>query len=116
MYRADPIVKRIGYENLKKRNTYIYPDHFPALQALKGENQMLYVKTFQREENREKHLVMNEKGKILRSVFLPPTEMAPLLARLNGLDQQLYDIYNGSLYYITFDENSEQWQLHQQKM
>lgn len=116
LYKADPVVKQIGYENLKRRNKYIYPEHFPAIQAIKGDGRRLYVKTFRKKENREEYLVMDREGRGLHAVYLPPQEKGALLARLNGLDQQLYTFHEGIFYWVHFDGDLDEWQLSWQKV
>jgi len=112
LYKADPLVKQIGYENLKNRIQFIYPDSYPPIQSINGFGGNIYVKTFKKQGNKEEYIVMDLKGNVLRRIYMPLVEKAPLMARLNGIDLQIYSIYKDKFYYLKENEDEEAWELH----
>jgi len=112
LYKADPLVKQIGYENLKNRIQFIYPDSYPAIQSINGFGEKIYVKTFKKQDNKEEYVVMDLKGNVLRRIYMPRVEKAPLMARLNGIDLQIYSIHKNKFYYLKENEDEEEWELH----
>ena len=59
---------------------------------------------------------MDLKGKELGRVYMPLVEKAPLMARLNGVDLQIYSIHKNKFYYLKENEDEEEWELHVQNI
>lgn len=116
LYKADPLIKQIGFENLKRRVKFIYPDLYPVIQSINGFGGRIYVKTFKKMDNKEEYVVMDLKGKELGRIYMPLMEKAPLMARLNGIDLQIYSIHKNKFYYLKENENEEEWELHVQNI
>jgi hypothetical protein len=115
-YKADPLVKQIGFDNLKRRVKFIYLDLYPAIQSINGFGGKIYVKTFKKMDNKEEYVVMDLNGKELGKVYTPLVEKAPSMARLNGIDLQIYSIHKNKFYYLKENEDEEEWELHVQNI
>lgn len=115
LYKADPIVKKIGFEFLKGRIKFIYPDFHPVIQGITGFDNKLYVRTYTTRDNKEKYVVMDLKGKVLGKVYMPAMEKASVMARINGIDKRLCSIYNNKFYYLK-ENMEEEWELHAEEI
>jgi len=113
-FRQDPFVKQIGFERLKRMSKFVFPKFFPAIQNINVTDNHIYVRTYRRQEEKEEYVVLDLKGKILKSVYLPRVNTAPLMAHLTGV--KYYTINNGTFYYILENEEKEIWEIHTQKI
>lgn len=110
-YKQNPIVKQIGFENLKKRISFLYPDYFPAIKGILSSGETLYLKTFKKEGDKEEYIAMDLKGKILKKYMLPAVEESPLMARISGINLELFTFHKNKFYYLKENED-EDWELH----
>lgn len=115
IFKADPFVKEIGYENFKRNMSEIrFPDFFPVIQSIDVSNGFIYVRTFKRKGNKEECIVMDLKGKVLRKKYLPRVENAPFLAHALGI--RYYTIHNNTFYYLAENEDDETWELYTEEI
>ena len=94
----------------------VYPDHFPAIRDVISDpiQKKLYVKTYKKKDEKEEYMVMDLKGKILKTIFLPEVRPEPFFEQLQG-DKKYYTIHNGTFYYLEMklnDEDEEEWEVH----
>lgn len=91
------------YETFK--NMIKFKSHFPVIQHMTGDGDKLYILTFLQEREKYETFVYDSRGKFLKRVFLPyhqenPFSIAP------------FDFKNNRFYYLPFNEDTEEWELH----
>jgi hypothetical protein len=116
-FEKDGLVKMMvqmkgGWENFKKSMNFIYPDVFPHIQDIIVTDDKIYVSTFERKDGTGKYIVMDLKGNILGTPYLPIPEEASFLAKTLGRDNRFYGITQGKFYYLKENEETEEWELH----
>lgn len=110
-FKQDPFVKEVGFENFRKQfSDVVYPKVYPAIRNIDVSKDRIYARTFKRKSGKEECLVMNLKGKVLSTVYLPMVENAPFTAHLVGI--RYYTIVNNKYYYLKENEDTEDWELH----
>jgi hypothetical protein len=78
-------------------------------------NDKIFVQTFITRDQKEKYLVMDLTGKIVKEMFLPIPRRPSFLTRMVGMSQRYYDIQDDTYYYIVENED-EDWELHRVKI
>ncbi|MCP4221563.1 MAG: hypothetical protein GY765_43465 [bacterium] len=106
-----PIMNR-GWEGSKKWATFIYPDTLPPIQSFKIVDDRIYVSTFKRRGKLEELLVMDLKGKLQSTVYVPSIRKSGFAAQMVGLAVDLFDVSNNRLLYIKENEAEEECELH----
>ena len=106
-FKNDPLIKQIGFENFKRMGKMIFPEFFPVIGGIKVANKKIYVRTYKNVKGKEEYIVMDLKGKILKRIYLPIVDNAPIMVYLMGV--KYYLIYNDKFYYIRENENNEEW-------
>jgi len=114
-FKEDPVIKfqmqnHGGWEGVKKLFTMKFQDTFPAIKNLEIFGEKLYVQTFKVKENKSENIIMDLKGKIIKTVYLARFENTPMLAQILGA--KLHTLYNDKLYYLLENEDEEEWELH----
>ncbi|MCP5053011.1 MAG: hypothetical protein GY940_37940 [bacterium] len=100
--------------NSIKQGKLIYPDYFPALQYIASDGKRLYIKTHKTKDQKEEFQVLDFKGKVLKTAFLPRTKKMDYLVRLTG-DKKYYTFYNNKFYYLKHvegEDDEESWEVH----
>ncbi|MCK5004654.1 MAG: hypothetical protein KAS21_06175 [Candidatus Aminicenantes bacterium] len=99
----DYLKKRMpGYYKSAVRNGY-FPEYFPVRSIQINKNNIL-VQTFKMENGKSEFLVIDAKGKYSGSLLLPFGEPEMLIS-------YPFTIFNGNIYQLTENEESEEWQL-----
>ena len=101
-----------GWENFEKAMNFIFPDYFPQVRDLIVVNDKIYVSTFIIKNKREEYVVMDLKGNIINTVYLPECPKSSYLERFLGRDNRFYGISNDRYYYLKENETTEEWELH----
>lgn len=109
--KEDPYVKTQGWENIRQIITFTFADSFPPIRDIFISNRKIYVRTFDRKDNKDKYVVMDLKGAILKTVYLPALEYR-YLTQLVGLGPKYYWVDNDKFYYLKENEDDEVWELH----
>lgn len=84
-----------------------YPKFFPDIKEFQVLDGKIYVQTYKIEEGKTEYIILDFKGKILQTTFLPVFEEGSLI------DKNVYTFYKDIYYYLKFNENKEIWELHQ---
>lgn len=114
-YKNDSLVKQIGFENLKKRIKFDFPDYLPEIANIMAYKNNLIIKTYIRNKDKTLYLMIDMNGKILKKMSLPATWDGEMISHLNGVEPQLYTFYDGYFYYIIENYNDEEFELHRKK-
>lgn len=111
--KSDPLIKFSGgWQEAKKRLNINYPDTFPLIKNIITANNKIYIQTFKEKDNKVEYIVLDFKGKILKSGFLPKVVESTFSSRLLGRVTQFFDIENDKFYYLYENEDEEEWEVH----
>ena len=102
---------QMSWKEFSKNFIYEYPEFYPSVQTLEVTNGKIYVKTFDIKEGKEKYLIMDLKGKLLKTLYLKPTVKKWIMSTMMGINLEI--IRNDKVYYLAVNED-EEWELHEQ--
>jgi hypothetical protein len=103
-------------KQLLSQQTVVCPDHFPPIRHLKWDGQDLVARTYDRQGDQERHILLDPQGRLRGSVLVPKPKEIDFLVAMQG-DKQYYDVYRGHYYYLRTEEDEEDgesWILHSQ--
>ncbi len=114
LVKQDPLVreriKRFGsWANLKKVIHFHFSPTKPAIRDFLAADGKLYARTFKEKEGKEEYIIMNPKGNLLRTAWVPRVVTDGLKDRLTGVRR--WTIRNGNMYYLLENETTETWEL-----
>ena len=112
-FKNDPFLKRIGFEEFKKFSEFVWPDSLPAIRDFMVADSKMYVRTSRTRDEKENWMVLDLDGRTLANVFVPRLDSAPLMATLYGVNY--YTIHKDTIYFLKYNEKSDQWELHTQE-
>lgn len=122
-FKNDDFIKMMvkrdgGWKRFEKKMKFIYPKHFPAIQDIYVANERIYVLTFasNRDNTKEKFIIMDLKGKILKESFLPVPIKSNYLSKMMGKDNKFYGFNKEFYYYLEEDEEDESFKLKKIKL
>lgn len=101
-----------GWENFEKQMTFTFPDNYPVIKDISVINDKIYVSTFEKKGDKEKYIIMDLKGKILKNTYMPIPKNSSFLARTMGRQTRSFGISNGNYYYLVENEEEEQWEIY----
>jgi hypothetical protein len=101
-----------GWESFEKQTTFVSPDYLPTIQDITVQDDKIYILTYETEGEKEKHIIMDLKGKILQSLFLPMSKKTSYVNRSLGRDNRFYGYCGNNYYYLLENEDNEEWELH----
>ena len=109
-FKNDPYVKEMGFSNFKKNVSDIqFPKYFPFIQSIDITDDRIYIRTYENKNNKEKCIITDLKGNIIKTLYLPKIVEAPFLAFYLGI--RYYTFHNGKFYYLNENEDDETWNL-----
>lgn len=116
-FKEDNFVKMMaqskgGWENFKKSINFVYPDRFPYIKDITVTGNKIYVSTYETKDNKEKYIIMDLKGNIVSTCYIPIPKESSFLAKTLGRDNRFYGITNNKFYYLKENEDDEEWELH----
>lgn len=113
-FKQERLVKIRGWENVRQSLTFHYPDYFPAIQDFLIADKKIYVRTFKKKADtkEEEYVVMDLKGSILKTLYLPQIKKSEQFVRMIGMDPKFYSITKNKFYYLVENEDEEEWELH----
>ena len=85
-----------------------FPVVFPFIRNFHVVNDKIYIITHHEKDNKNEMLIFDLKGKLLKQVFVPLTDVN----MLNPLLFNYYTINNDRLYIVRENEDKEEWELH----
>lgn len=108
-YKSDPLVRSIGFENLKNRIKFNFASRFPPIQSLHAFEGLLCLETPVRKKNKQKFLFMTPEGKTVAEIWVPSLPIQRGIGVLNGTSDCFYAKSGEYFYYIL--EIDETWTL-----
>ncbi len=100
-FKTDPYYKP-RYEWYKQQ--LVFPDHLPAIRSFFISQQMLFVRTYRKEKDQTEFYIFDMKGRRIGKQFLPIIEK-------NVLSSFPFWIYDGKLYRLNDNTETESWEL-----
>jgi hypothetical protein len=95
-----PVVRRRGLDYIKK-NTY-FPEYLPEILDFFVSDGRLYVKTYVIKEAKEEFKVLDTKGNLIKTIYLPQSQ------------KRLFAFYKNSFFYLKENEEEEEWELYRE--
>jgi hypothetical protein len=86
------------------KNNIQFPEYLPLMRDIHTADKKLFIKTWGIKDGREEYVVFDLDGKEITTVYLPTAMM------------YYYSIYNHTFYYVTENEEMEEWELHWEKI
>ncbi len=100
--------KRLPTAFIRVKQNGKFPRYFP-LQSFQADDGKLYVQTFKREKEKSEFYIFDLEGKLLRKVMVPFRESELLRA-------YPFTIAEGKIYQLIENEDTEEWELHINKI
>jgi hypothetical protein len=105
------MIKLLGsWENVLKQMSITFPEYKPPMRNIGIDNNKIYVQTFKQQENKDEFIIMDLKGNILKTVFLPAGNRPGVEDKIYGV--KYYTIVNDKYYYLKKNEEKNAWALH----
>ena len=107
---------RKNYEDI--RSKLKFADTFPAIQTFTVADEKIYVVTYKKKDLNSEVLVLDLKGKLLKTLYLPLFKNDEVFYRsienniFRRKNNSTFAINNGKLYQILENEDKETWELH----
>ncbi len=89
--------ENVYYSRFKDRINVSFSDVFPAFKRVVLDNGKIYATTYKRKENKEEVIVMDLKGNIQKTVYVPIADK--------------FTINDGRFYHLEENEDDEEWDL-----
>ena len=86
------------------KNKIQFPEYLPLMRDIHAAAKKIFIKTWGIKDGREEYVVLDLDGNEITTIYLPTAMM------------YYYSIYNNTFYYITENEEMEEWELHWEKI
>jgi hypothetical protein len=109
--KAYLMIRELGsWEKVLEVMKILFPVFKPPIRNIEINNNKLYVQTFKQRDNKDEFIVMDLKGNILKTVFLPLGTRPGVEDKIRGV--KYYTIANDKLYYLKENEEKKVWELY----
>ncbi len=102
-----------GWEGFKKWATLIYPEYLPPVRDIFVDNNKIYVQTFKRQGDKQEYIILDLKGKTLKTIHLPVVKSSSFAAEMSGLGLKFCAIDKDRFVYLVENEE-EEWEVHKE--
>jgi hypothetical protein len=110
--KQDKAVRTIGWNNLKNIIKIIHGDYLLPIRDMTVVDERIYVKTSQKQGDKDEFVIMDLKGKILKKAYLPGVKEPGFGNAVLGRPAKFYKIYKNKFYYLHENEDEEEWEVH----
>lgn len=83
----------------------MFPDYFPAVKRILIRDQLLYVLTFKKQDNRYEFFIFDLEGKLLKKSFVPLKDRRFMIP-------YPFEIHKNKLYQMVENDETEVIELH----
>jgi hypothetical protein len=94
----------VRWKNFSSENEYTYPDYYPAFMNFEVTNGKIYVFPYP-VKNQAEVIILDLKGNLIKQKALKMVD--PWI-----LESRWFTIYNGKVYYVYDNQDTDQWELH----
>lgn len=107
--KAELMIHKMGsWEKVLKVMDVTFPKYKPVIRNFEIDDDKIYVRTFREKDNRDETIIMDLKGNILKTVYLP-------VFHRPGVEGKMYDarynIVSKDVWY-GLKQNNNHWELH----
>lgn len=108
-------LKQFGFKwnEFSKNFKYDFPRYCPPIKTMDIDKGKIYITTFRTKDNKVETIIMDLKGKVLKTTFIQPTAKEWVMAIMMGV--RLETTHNEKIYYIQENED-EEWELFVQEI
>ncbi len=99
----ETVKKQAEFEIIQSMNNIVFPEYFPAFYRFAVGKNKIYFLTYRKKDNKREVIISDWKGKLLKKTWVPWIESGPFFN---------FSIWNNKFYYITENEDTEEWELH----
>jgi CubicO group peptidase (beta-lactamase class C family) len=99
-----------SWEKLRQIWTITFPAVTPPLREVQASGHQLLARTFERNGDTDKHVLLNLNGSSPREFWLPRPTDAETEARVSGT--AFYKLVGDRFYYLRHDTSSNRWDVH----
>jgi hypothetical protein len=105
------------YDRLIKKEIY-FPEFFPAIQMFIAADEKLFILTYKKEKEKSEFVIIDQKGKFLKNVFLPFDQSDEWFhyslskATSQSSSNATFTIGGGKLFQLVENQEKEIWELH----
>jgi hypothetical protein len=110
--KQEKAIRTVGWDNLKNLIKIIHDDYLPPIQDMTVTDERIYVKTYQKQGDKDEFIIMDLKGNILKKVYLPAVKEPGFGNEVLGRSAKFYKIYKNKFYYLHENEEEEEWEVH----
>ncbi len=109
--KAYLMIRQLGsWEKVLEVMDILFPAFKPPIRSIEINNNKLYVQTFRQQDNKDEFVVMDLKGNILKTVFLPMGSRPGVEDKIRGV--KYYTIADDQLYYLKENKEKKVWELY----
>ena len=101
-----------GWENFRKKMNFIFPGSLPAVQEITTAHNRVHLLTYDRDGKKEKFVITDLKGNVIKTIFLPVALKSSFLAKMLGRENKFYAFSSDKYYYLFEDEESEIFKIY----
>ncbi len=105
--RAQP-----NWESLNRRFNFRFREYFPAFFSFKAADNMLYLTTYAKEDEKYEVVVMDLEGTILKRSFSFPLPPYQDVTYRFTLFSNAYEIYRDKVFYLAYNYDTDIYELH----
>ncbi|MBN1196718.1 MAG: hypothetical protein JXA62_04870 [Candidatus Aminicenantes bacterium] len=109
--KANPEIKRIGWENIRDAIRIVHEDYFPLIQDITAEGDRLWIMTAERRDGNVRFMQLDPSGRIVHELWLPEPMDAGFTNQIFGRPARFYRFHEKRYYYLRENSDEECWQI-----
>ena len=110
-YKDDPLVKEIGFNNLKASVEFRFPETYPPVLEMRASNHILYLQTSFSDSKTTTYYALDLDSFNLNQLVLPTCQKGEDLAQTNGVGIRHFYFSTDSFFVLLEDEENETWHI-----
>jgi len=104
------IYKSYGLKEENLKETVFFREYFPSVRVPKIKDGIIYIQTYEKKDGKYRFVLLNLKGKILKSLFLP----VDVVDLVQWGQHTTYCFDKTNYYYLEDNADAETWELHKE--
>jgi hypothetical protein len=110
--KQEKAIRTVGWDNFKNLVKIVHGDYLSPIRDLTVTDERIYVKTYQKQGDKDEFIIMDLKGNILKTLYLPVVKEPGVFSEMIGRPAKFYKIYKNKFYYLYENEEEEEWEVH----
>lgn len=103
--KEDPLINMNGWENYKNSTRFHFPAYLPTIRDFVVVDNRVIVQTYQKREETEEYIFLDEKGNIEKRLFLPMSEKPVFTEEMMGTGVKYFAFTKESYYRLLNEED-----------